>query len=226
MSLTRVTTMLDTDLWHKVTSGIWFGKIPPDFYPLKSYPRGRLVAGEIAPSDPARWSISAGGVYNCAHNYSPLTLGLMVEDANGLRAVAQVTGPQRTATAGSWGVSFGSGKGFAQIPSNQDGHGVISLDNFPRTDAQSFTLSMTLAENALTLTLLLSGTSYTLHTEQSYNTGVFAAALAAPFAVYVDLLIGGFAIDQYEAVDDGEGGYNYVGSPVCVLDWVNFASVE
>ena len=230
MNLVRVTGMLDTSLWHKVDSGVWFGKIPPDFYPLYTHPEGQLVKNGVTPADVARWSLSAGGVFNSAHNYSHMSLGLMVKDANNSTVVAQVCGPRRTAELGQWGFSYG-GNGFEQTPEEQKYYptgswGTISLETFPRSDAQPFTVSIMLDDGALMLTLLLNGTSYTLHTEQSYNSGVFAASLAGPFSVYVDLLICGTAKDQYEAVEDGEGGYNYSGLPVCVLDWVNFASVE
>lgn len=227
--LSRVTTALDTGLWHKVTSGVWFGKIPPDLYPLYTHPEGRLVKSGISLPDTAKWSISAGGVFNSAHNLSHMTLGLMVKDTNGHAAVAQICGPQRISSPGLWGIAYGDSVGFGQTPEELGVYGgswgSITLDNFPRSDDQTFTVSMMLADGALTLSLVLNGTSYTLHTEQSYNTAVFAASLANPFSLRVNMNICGTAKDQYEEVDDGEGGYNYVGSPVCVLDWVNFASV-
>jgi hypothetical protein len=229
MAWTRVTDPLDSSYWHKVDSGVWFGKIPPNLYPLYTHPRGELIVSSVVLADPQKWALSAGGIFNNAHNYSPMTLGLGVFTSEG-PVIAQICGPQRLATPGQWGISFG-GVGFQQIPEDlkyetYGSWGEISLETFPRTDGHAFTFSMSLISGVLTLSLLLDGTPYTLHTEQGYDIGVFAASLANPVSSKINMFICGTAKDQYEAVDDGEGGINYVGSPVCVLDWVNFASIE
>jgi hypothetical protein len=231
MAWTRVTgTLSDSSYWHEVTSGVWFGKIPPNFYPLYTHPQGNLIFGSpVNLADPTKWVLSAGGIFNSAHNYSHMSLGLMASSEGG-SAVAQICGPRRLASPAQWGIAY-DGANFAQTPDDlkyrpTGSVGTIALETFPRSDDQPFTFSMMLSDGALTLSLLLNGTPYTLHTEQSYNTGVFAASLVNPFMLMVNMYICGTAKDQYEEVDDGEGGITYVGSPVCVLDWVNFASVE
>lgn len=221
MALTRVTGNLDTDLWHKVTSGVWFGKIPPDFYPLYSRPGGKLVSPNVLLDDPYRWALSVGGVFNTAHNLSAFALSLGVAGTNG--AAATIITPRGNSegfsAVGMWGYG-----GFIDFPeTNLSPKGDVGFDIFPRADSQTFVLSLSVISGVLSFVLTLGDVPYELYTaEVVMDTPEAGATVNA----MVNCLICGFSIDQYEAEDDGEGGYNYVGSPVCVLDWVNFASVE